>query len=104
LLTPECAFRESAILTCVENLAPFDTAFTVPLFSVMFEKICEVYNRPKKLALKEEDVLPAPQSRTTGKKMDNLIKVLFRPRKDRVRKSPLSEQEFMLLLRTICHP
>lgn len=38
--------------------------------------------------------------------MDNLIKVLYRPNKakDRVRKLPLTEQEFMLLLRIICHP
>lgn len=59
-LTPDCAYRESAILSCVENLAPFDMAFTMPLFSMMFEKICDVYNRPKKLALKEEDELPVP--------------------------------------------
>lgn len=71
----------------------------------MFEKICEVSARPKKVSKVDEAAI-APQNRMTGKKVQNLIKVLYQAKTKNgdLRKSSLTKQEFMLLLRTICHP
>lgn len=109
LLNLNCKYREHSVLSCFENLNAVNGGLhellTVPLFETMFEKICEVSARPKKVS-KEDEPAIAPQPRMTGKKVQNLIKVLYRAKtiKGDMRKSSLTKQEFMLLLRTICHP
>jgi len=48
LLNLNSTFRESAVLTCFENLKQLSSQFTIPLFKAMFEKISEVSSRPPK--------------------------------------------------------
>jgi hypothetical protein len=48
LLNLNSTFRESAVLTCFENLRDLSSQFTIPLYQAMFEKISEVSSRPPK--------------------------------------------------------
>ena len=48
LLNTNSIFRESAVLTCFQNLHHLSSKFTIPLYKTMFEKISEVSSRPAK--------------------------------------------------------
>jgi hypothetical protein len=103
LLNLESKFREHSLLSCFEELQKFESKFTIPLFQTMFEKISEVSSRPARRLSEEE--FTNVQSLMIGKKIELVMKMLYKPSgENTMRKSRLDKKEFFLLLRTICHP
>lgn len=105
LLNLGCVFRESAVLSCFQNLQHLGSKFTTPLFKTMFEKVTQVCSRPApRIGTGDEERLYT-QSLMIGKKVEFVIKMLYnRTEGPAGSVSRLEKEEFFLLLRTICHP
>lgn len=105
LLNNNSTFRESAVLTCFDNLKHLSSEFTIPLYKTMFEKISEVSARPAKTLGDNE--FKHHQSLKVGKKIQFVMKMLYNVDSESSkpqRSAMLDKREFFLLLRTICHP